>query len=225
MPLRMASCLFTKKIILIGDGGVGKTSFIRRYIDGSFNRQYIATVGAEVYNLHLKINDEQYIHFQVWDTAGQEQNSGLSDGYYWDADGVIVFFDVTSRITHKHVPEWIRKAQNVNIENKNMPIMIVGNKADLSKDRKVDASRIRKGLPRGSEYTDMSAKSNYNFEKPLLYLARCFTKNPNLEFTVSINVAPAELQMDVMSMAISQNIANEVKEAKDAFLPDDDNEE
>ncbi|KAM0677861.1 GTP-binding nuclear protein gsp1/Ran [Binucleata daphniae] len=211
------------KIILIGDGGVGKTSFIKRYLDGSFTKQYIATIGAEVYFINLQLSNNCYITFEVWDTAGQEANSGLSDAYYLGAHGAVVFFDVTSRVTLKHVPDWIQKVKNIDVNNQ-VPITVVGNKADMSKDRKVDASRIRKYIPKECDYSDMSAKSNYNFDKPLLYMARQFTGNNNITFTTNINVAPADLVMDLEAQIQSNEIINEVKNATEAALPDDEDD-
>lgn len=211
------------KIILIGDGAVGKTSFIKRYLDGSFNKLYVATIGAEVYFINIQISDTHYITFEIWDTAGQEANSGLSDAYYLGAHGAIVFFDVTSRITLKHVPEWIQKVKNVDVSN-TVPIVVVGNKADLNRERKVDAPSIRRKVPKGCDYTDMSAKSNYNFEKPLLFMARQLTGDSSIEFRANINVAPAELVMDLEAQRQSNDILNEVKSATQAALPDDEDE-
>ncbi|KAM0674546.1 GTP-binding nuclear protein gsp1/Ran [Gurleya vavrai] len=208
------------KIILIGDGGVGKTSFIKRYIDGSFTKQYIATIGAEVYEINLQISDHHIITFEIWDTAGQEANSGLSDAYYLNAHGAIVFFDLTSRVTLKHVPSWIDKFRNVDMEKK-MPICCVGNKADVVRDRKADAEKIRGKVPKGVYYTDMSAKSNYRFEKPLLYMARVLMGDRTLTFKANINVAPAELFMDAEAYAKSVEAMKDVKSATEAPLPEE----
>ena len=92
-------------------------------------------------------------------------------------------FDVTSRVTYKNVPNWHRDLVRV---CENIPIVLTGNKVDI-KDRKVKAKSIvfhrKKNLQVGSfrkyfflnvflQYYDISAKSNYNFEKPFLWLAR-----------------------------------------------------
>lgn len=68
------------KLILVGDGGVGKTTFVRRHLTGEFEKRYVATLGVEVHPLLFHTNRGQ-IKFNVWDTAGQEKFGGLRDGY------------------------------------------------------------------------------------------------------------------------------------------------
>jgi GTP-binding nuclear protein Ran len=68
------------KLVFVGDGGVGKTTFVKRHLTGEFERRYIATVGVEVHPMVFFTNRGQ-IRFNVWDTAGQEKLSGLRDGY------------------------------------------------------------------------------------------------------------------------------------------------
>lgn len=215
------------KVILIGDGGTGKTSFITRYIEGYFTKQYVATIGAEVYNLNLPISPTQFVHFEVWDTAGQEANSGLSDAYYLNANAAVVFFDLTARVTFSHVPSWIQKVKNIIRDTtvRMIPICVVGNKADLSRDRKVDAIRIRKGIPKGCEYYDMSAKSNYNFEKPFLYLVRELLGRPEITFGANIQLQPATLQITKEAIDVSNEIAKQLEAAKNVEFEDDEEDE
>jgi len=68
------------KLVIVGDGGVGKTTFVKRHLTGEFERRYIATVGVEVRPMLFHTNHGP-IKFNVWDTAGQEKLSGLRDGY------------------------------------------------------------------------------------------------------------------------------------------------
>ena len=68
------------KIVLIGDGGVGKTTFIKRHLTGEVEKKYIATMGAEVHPISF-FTTRGEIKLNVWDTAGQEYLSGLRDGY------------------------------------------------------------------------------------------------------------------------------------------------
>ena len=77
-------------------------------------------------------------------------------------------FDVTSRVTYKNVPNWHRDLVRV---CENIPIVLTGNKVDI-KDRKVKAKSIVFHRKKNLQYYDISAKSNYNFEKPFLWLAR-----------------------------------------------------
>ena len=116
------------------------------------------------------------IQFDVWDTAGQEKFGGLRDGYYINGQCGIIMFDVTSRITYKNVPNWHRDLVRV---CENIPIVLTGNKVDV-KERKVKAKTITFHRKKNLQYYDISAKSNYNFEKPFLWLARQLVGNRNL---------------------------------------------
>eukprot|EP00695_Tsukubamonas_globosa_P002386 TRINITY_DN350_c0_g1_i2.p1 TRINITY_DN350_c0_g1~~TRINITY_DN350_c0_g1_i2.p1 ORF type:complete len:175 (+),score=40.06 TRINITY_DN350_c0_g1_i2:70-594(+) len=95
------------KLILIGDGGTGKTTFVKRHMTGEFEKKYIPTIGVEVRPLHFTTNRGPII-FNCWDTAGQEKFGGLRDGYYINGQAAILMFDVTSRQTYKNVPNWHR---------------------------------------------------------------------------------------------------------------------
>lgn len=126
-----------------------------------------ATLGVEVHPLKFHTNRGEIV-FNVWDTAGQEKFGGLRDGYYIQGQCAIIMFDVTSRITYKNVPNWHRDLVRV---CESIPIVLVGNKVDV-KERKVKAKQITFHRKKNLQYYDISAKSNYNFEKPFLWLAR-----------------------------------------------------
>lgn len=68
------------KLVLVGDGGVGKTTLVRRHLTGEFEKKYIPTLGVEVNPLAFQTNFGR-LKFNVWDTAGQEKFGGLRDGY------------------------------------------------------------------------------------------------------------------------------------------------
>jgi len=97
-------------------------------------------------------------------------------------------FDVTSRVSYKNVPNWHRDLTRV---CDNIPIVLVGNKVDI-KDRKVKAKAINFHRRKNLAYYDISAKSNYNFEKPFLWLARKLTGDNHLVFA---EVSRAEGQL------------------------------
>jgi len=178
------------KLVLVGDGGVGKTTLVKRHLTGEFEKKYIPTLGVEVNPLKF-VTQYGPIIFNVWDTAGQEKFGGLRDGYYIKGQCAIIMFDVTSRITYKNVPNWHRDIARV---CENIPIVLVGNKVDV-KDRQVKARQIQFHRKRNLQYYDVSARSNYNFEKPFLWLARRLTHQPALNFVGQHAKAP-EIDID-----------------------------
>lgn len=204
------------KLVLVGDGGTGKTTFVKRHLSGEFEKKYIATVGVEVHPLLFHTNYGPIV-FNVWDTAGQEKFGGLRDGYYVQGQCGIIMFDVTSRITYKNVPNWHRDLTRV---CDNIPIVLCGNKVDI-KERKVKAKSITFHRKKNLQYYDISAKSNYNFEKPFVWLARKLTGHANLELVAAPALAPPEVQIDPAMMAVYNQ---ELNDAANAPLPEDDDD-
>jgi len=204
----------TFKLVLVGDGGTGKTTFVKRHMTGEFEKKYIATLGVEVHPLGFSTNLGKII-FDVWDTAGQEKFGGLRDGYYINGQCGIIMFDVTSRITYKNVPNWHRDLERV---CENIPLVLCGNKVDV-KERKVKTGAVTFHRKKNLQYYDISAKSNYNFEKPFLWLGRKLTGNPQLELVAELSLAPPTAVVDPSLMA---QYEADMKEAEAVPLPDED---
>jgi len=203
------------KLVLVGDGGVGKTTFVKRHKSGEFEKKYVATLGVEVHPLTFYTSLGAII-YNCWDTAGQEKFGGLRDGYYVGGKAAIIMFDVTSRITYKSVSVWHRDLTRV---CENIPIVLCGNKVDV-KDRKVKPKHILFHRKKPNiQYYDISAKSNYNFEKPFLWITRKLTGNQNVKFVAEPALAPKDLNMDPKQV---EEMNKQLKLAAEAPLPDDD---
>lgn len=202
------------KLILVGDGGVGKTCFVKRHLTGEFEKKYVATLGVEVHPLHFRTNCGLIV-FNCWDTAGQEKYGGLRDGYYILGNAGIIMFDVTNRQSYKNVPNWHKDLVRV---CGNIPLVLCGNKVDV-RDRQVKAKQITFHRKKNLQYYDLSAKSNYNFEKPFLWLARKLCNEPNLQFVEEIALAPPEVHIDPSQL---QQIEMELQQAQNVPLPDGD---
>ncbi len=191
------------KLILVGDGGVGKTTFVRRHMTGEFEKRYVATRGVEVYPMPFMTNYGPIL-FNVWDTAGQERYGGLRDGYYIKGQCAIIMFDVTARVSYKSVPNWHRDITRV---CEHIPIVLCGNKVEVRKeDRKVKPKQITFQRKKNLQYYEISAKYNYNFEKPFLYIARKLSGadsegDRQLKFVEAPALAPPEAAIDQSRMA------------------------
>ncbi|CBI21001.3 unnamed protein product, partial [Vitis vinifera] len=204
------------KLVIVGDGGTGKTTFVKRHLTGEFEKKYEPTIGVEVHPLDFFTNCGK-IRFYCWDTAGQEKFGGLRDGYYIHGQCAIIMFDVTARLTYKNVPTWHRDLCRV---CENIPIVLCGNKVDV-KNRQVKAKQVTFHRKKNLQYYEISAKSNYNFEKPFLYLARKLAGDVNLHFVESPALAPPEVQID---MAAQAHHEAELAAAAAQPLPDDDDD-
>jgi GTP-binding nuclear protein Ran len=127
-------------------------------------------------------------------------------------------FDVTSRITYKNVPNWHRDLTRV---CENIPIVLCGNKVEI-KDRKVKAKQITFHRKKNLQYYDISAKSNYNFEKPFLWLARKLAGDNSLHFVEAPALQPPEFQFDE---TLKNKYEQELSAAAAQPLPEDDDED
>jgi GTP-binding nuclear protein Ran len=163
------------KVILVGDSGVGKSTFIHRWITGEFRQKYIATIGAEVHPIPLDTNHGMYT-LNIWDISGQEKFGGLRDGYYAGANAAILMFDLTNKLSFKRLREWIHDIRRV----KDIPIIICGNKSDIP-DKKVHAKHTILYSDLGFKYYDISSKSEYLYEKPFLSILKTVTGKDNIK--------------------------------------------
>lgn len=167
----------TFKVIITGDGGVGKTAFINRHITGEFNNKYEPTIGVDIRSLQFSTTCGQII-FNCWDTAGQDKLAGLRDGYYIGGDAAIIMFDVSSRITYRNVPTWHKDLVRV---IPSIPIILVGSKVDRN-NNSIRPKDIFFHHLKGLKYYNISTKNCLDIEKPFLYITRKLTKNNNCNF-------------------------------------------
>ena len=116
------------KVIVIGDSGVGKTTFISRLID-RFEENAASTFGVSYVTKELKI-DNILVHFDIWDTAGQEKYHAVNRLFYVDSKICIIVYDITNRTTFNNACNFWYKAITNEITG-NIIIGLAGNKSDL----------------------------------------------------------------------------------------------
>jgi GTP-binding nuclear protein Ran len=119
------------KVILVGDGAVGKTSLIRRYTLGDFQKQYIQTLGAQFTNFKTYVN-ENPCDLIFWDIAGQEAYGKLRTNFYQGSSSAIIVFSQENNDHGKksleHVSKWY---EDIKKNCGTIPIILFGNKIDL----------------------------------------------------------------------------------------------
>jgi len=124
-------------------------------------------------------------------------------------------FDVTAMTTYQHVPGWWRDLDRICGK---IPIILCGNKVDV-KDRKVRHRLIKFHRKKNLMYTDVSAKSNYNIERPFLCLLRKLVGDSKLEFVSGPSHPPVDIPMDKETIT---QMEKDLEDAKNLALPDDD---
>ena len=129
---------FKFKLIIVGDSGVGKTNLINRFASKQFNINSKSTIGVEFIYKTLKLNND-IIKVEIWDTAGQERYKAITSAYYKGAKGAIIVYDITSEESFNNIEMWIQEVRAKALNN--LQIMIIGNKSDLSKYRKVSLDK------------------------------------------------------------------------------------
>lgn len=122
------------KVVLIGDSGVGKSNIHSRYLNNEFNANSKTTVGVEFGTKKSIINDYK-IKTQIWDTAGQERYKSITTAYYKGAKGALVVYDITNKESLNNIDKWIPDLKN--FADKDITVILIGNKCDLEEDRRV----------------------------------------------------------------------------------------
>ena len=122
------------KIVLIGDSFVGKTNIMSKYLMNEFHEDSKATVGVEFGAKKFDIEGKS-VKAQIWDTAGQERYKSITTTYYKGAKGALVVYDITRKETFDSVDRWI--SELLNSGDKNMTMLLIGNKCDLDNQRQV----------------------------------------------------------------------------------------
>ncbi|XP_057529086.1 ras-related protein Rab11D [Amaranthus tricolor] len=122
------------KVVLIGDSAVGKSQILARFARDEFSLDSKATIGVEFQTRTLVIQHKS-VKAQIWDTAGQERYRAVTSAYYRGAVGALLVYDITKRQTFEHIPRWLDELRGH--ADKNIVIMLVGNKSDLEDQRAV----------------------------------------------------------------------------------------
>ncbi|EMS64557.1 Ras-related protein RGP1 [Triticum urartu] len=147
------------KVVLIGDSAVGKSQLLER-LDSK------ATIGVEFQTKTLQI-DNRTVKAQIWDTAGQERYRAVTSAYYRGAVGAMLVYDMTKRQSFDHMARWLEELRSH--ADKNIVIMLIGNKSDLGTLRAVPTEDAKEFAERESLFfMETSALEATNVEKAFM---------------------------------------------------------
>ena len=165
------------KIILsvLGNSGVGKTSFIMKFTDNTFQESYLATYGIDFKTKFVTINNYKY-RVDLYDTAGQERFRSISVNSIRMSDGVILIYDITNEFSYENIYGWMDNIYQV--KGKDFPVILIGNKCDKDEERVVSKE---KGEEMAKKYNitffEASNKMGTNIEEAGLKLINKIVEN------------------------------------------------
>ncbi|XP_065885938.1 ras-related protein Rab-13-like [Dysidea avara] len=152
------------KLILIGNSSVGKTCLILRYVENTYQKNFLPTIGVDFKTKNVKYQNGRY-KIQIWDTAGQERFNSIRTSFFRGAKGVIICYDITNAGSFQSIRKWMDDIEN-NCSSYDMPvILLVGNKRDKDHEREVerfDAETAALGLD--IKYKEVSALTGEGVE-------------------------------------------------------------
>ncbi|KAJ8903984.1 hypothetical protein NDN08_000514 [Rhodosorus marinus] len=122
------------KVVLIGDSGVGKSNLLSRFTRNEFSLESKTTIGVEFATRSI-VTEGKTIKAQIWDTAGQERYRAITSAYYRGAVGALILYDIAKKMTFENVERWLKELRDH--ADRNIVIMLVGNKCDLKHIRAV----------------------------------------------------------------------------------------
>ena len=168
--IKVESGEYAYKLILGGEGGVGKTSMVHRFVENSFQTDYKSTIGTSIMKKECEFEGlNSKVRFVMWDLAGQAQFKRVRQSYISKAEAGILAYDVTRKETFDSVKSWYKEIKSV---SPTISIILVGNKIDLIENRVVsteEGEEIAKKL--NLSYIETSAKTGENINDAFKMLA------------------------------------------------------
>ena len=150
------------KIVVVGASAVGKSSIVERLVSGTFTDNLTSTCGADYFHYQTTINEKK-VKLQIWDTAGQERYRSISKSYFRNAVGALLVYDITNEDSFTELVDWLNDLQS--LCSPNAYILLIGNKSDLEKNRKVSTEQVDQFAQRHAlESILTSAQSGDNIE-------------------------------------------------------------
>ena len=193
--------LFEAHIVTLGNGQVGKTSIILRYIDDRFSANYLSTIGIDSKIKKIKMPNGEQIKVKISDTAGQERFRSIASNYLKKANGILLVYDITC---HESFSDINKLLQEINKNESNKPMVLIGNKSDLEEKREVPkeegmgyAKNVAKNIP----FYETSCKTGDNVDKAIMDLVNQiynkYSSNNKIENIENIEIVKEKDNEDI----------------------------
>ncbi len=176
----LADAMF--KICIFGDGGVGKTTLLNRYLTGVFQSNSDMTIGVDFHIKKLEI-EEKRVSLQIWDFAGEDRFRFLLPSYVFGASGGVFMYDITRYSSLKNFQDWLDIfKQGYKGPSNQIPIIMVGSKLDLEYKRAVPRAEAY-NLAKNNNltgYIECSSKDGRNVQEIFFEIGRIMMKQTNM---------------------------------------------
>jgi small GTP-binding protein len=147
------------KVVLLGDSGVGKTCILHRLVENTFEESQLSTIVVDFRTKEVTIG-EQTINVRIWDSPGQDKFKSITKTLYANTQLFILVYSVTDKDSFESLGDWLEEIKNA---NSNAKFLLVGNKIDVSKERKVTNDEGRNfANEHNMEFFEVSAKKGTN---------------------------------------------------------------
>ncbi|XP_050394869.1 ras-related protein Rab-21 [Patella vulgata] len=184
------------KCVLLGEGCVGKTSLVLRYVENKFNDKHITTLQASFLNKKLNIGGKR-VNLSIWDTAGQERFHALGPIYYRDSNGAVLVYDITDEDSFQKVKNWVKELRRM--LGQDVCLCIAGNKTDLEKDRHVTVAEAETyAASVGAKHFHTSAKLSRGIEELFLDLSKRMIEKADEDSATKNNKSGANSRRSVV---------------------------
>jgi small GTP-binding protein len=173
------------KAVLLGDGGVGKSSLMQRFVNNTFDSNHYHTIGVEFLTKELVVDDVHYT-LQIWDTAGQERFKSLRTPFYRGTDCCMLVYAVDDERSFLNLSMWQKEFfYYADVEDQeSFPFVIVGNKVDVD-DARVDPAMVRRWCQENGDlkHFETSAKTATNVEQAFHAAVKTLVEKNRIELS------------------------------------------
>ncbi|XP_050402655.1 ras-related protein Rab-23 [Patella vulgata] len=196
------------KVVVVGNGAVGKSSMIQRYCKGIFTKDYKKTIGVDFLERQIEVNNED-VRLMLWDTAGQEEFDAITKAYYRGAQGCVLAFSTVDRDSFEAIETWKKKVED---EVGQINMVIVQNKIDLIDEAVVhsdEAEALAKKLR--LRFYRTSVKENLNVDEVFRYLSEKYLEELSMvveDDTQTLTIGQGVIQNDVKSNSKDKSSKN-----------------